>query len=68
MKKLIILLLLVIATGCSKESEPCKCVGAFTTEEKFGNGQYYYVEVELDCDTRNPITLPQPDAVFCGCK
>jgi hypothetical protein len=63
MKKYFLLLFLIVS--CSTDEQNCRCTAKYRL---FSQSGFFYVEnTEIDCVTKQPIKLIQPDAIFCGC-
>lgn len=78
MKKLLLLLTGILLASCETEQQTCICENAKffipRSEQRDSNppeqGLPYviYNNIELDCETQQPLVLPTENAVYLGCE
>lgn len=51
-------------SSCSKDDDNCSCRGTWGN----GNGSFYYMQTEYNCETGQPITKPNANAFWYGCE
>ena len=60
--------LMIASCSAEKDAETCSCTGRFKTFERINEPNYFYApKTQIDCETGQPLKLPQPNAVFFGC-
>lgn len=66
MKKLLLIFAIALVS-CSKDDDQCTCTAKYTDANNIGH--YYYVpNTPIDCQTRQPLKVINPNSFFCGCN
>lgn len=78
MKKLLILSIAILLASCESEEQTCICENAKffipRSEQRESNPPQqglpyqYFENVELNCETQQPLVLPTENAVYISCE